>query len=102
MEISSTKWDVVPVLDISAGGLSFNYTKSLGTCSLLDFKIGISILTPAINCVAEIIRIEEPRHHSMCRIATGFTRIDKQEKEMINATVKKVWRRKIKLLCHFY
>ena len=59
--MSSTKWDMVPVLDISAGGLSFNYTKNLGIYSLLDFKIGISTLTPAINCVAKIIRIEEPR-----------------------------------------
>ena len=89
LEMSSTEWDMVPVRDISPGGLSFIYTKYLGFNSLLDFKIGIATFTPAINCVAKIIRIEEPRPHSMCRIATGFTRIDKQEKEMINATVKK-------------
>ena len=27
LEMSSTKWDMVPVMDISPRGLAFNYTK---------------------------------------------------------------------------
>ncbi len=86
-EISSTEWDMVPVRNISAGGLAFNYTRNLGFNSLLDFKIDISVFTPTINCVGKIIRVEEPQPYSMCHIATEFTEIDKQEKEMINTIV---------------
>ncbi len=90
LEMSSTEWDMVPVKDISAGGLTFNYTKNLGFNSLLDFKIDISQSKPTIICVGKIIRVEAPRLYSICRIATEFTEIDKQEREMINTTVEKV------------
>ena len=90
LEMSSTGWDMVPVRDISAGGLTFNYTKNLGFNSLLDFKIDISRSTPTINCVGKIIRVEDPQPHFMYHITTEFTEIDKQEREMINTTVEKV------------
>jgi c-di-GMP-binding flagellar brake protein YcgR len=90
LEMSSTKWDMVQVRDISAGGLAFIYTKNLGFNSLLDFKIDISQSSPTINCVGKIVRVEEPKPHSMCRIATEFVKIHKQEREMINATVERV------------
>ncbi len=86
LEMSSTEWDMVPVSDISAGGLSFNYTKNLGFNSLLDFKIDITQSTPTINCVGKIIRIDRPQPHSMFRIVTEFTEIEEKEKEMINTT----------------
>ncbi len=89
LEMSSTEWDMVPVRDISAGGLAFNYTKNLGFNSLLDFKIDILLFPPTINCVGKLIRVEEPQPHSKCRITAEFTEIDKQEKEMINTTVEK-------------
>jgi len=76
LEIFSTKWDIVPVRDISAGGLTFNYTKYLGFNSLLDFRIVIpALFTPATNCVGKIIRIDRPQPGSMFRIATEFTGI---------------------------
>lgn len=56
LEMSSTKWYMVPVRDISAGGLAFNYRKYLGFNSLLDFEI--DTLSSTINCVGEIIRID--------------------------------------------
>ncbi len=68
LELSSTKWDIVPVRDISPGGLSFNYTKYLGFNSLLDLKI--DIFSSTINCMGKIIRIDRPQPHSMFRIAT--------------------------------
>ena len=90
LEMSSTDWDMVPVRDISAGGLAFDYTKNLGFNSLLDFKIDISLPPLTINCVGNIIRIDRPQPHSMFRIATEFTEINKQEKEMISTTIEKV------------
>ena len=90
LELSSTEWDMVPVRNISAGGLTFTYTKNLGLNSLLDLVIDISESIPSINCVGKIIRVEEPQSHSMCRITTEFTEIDKQEKEMFNTALGKV------------
>ncbi len=74
LEMSSTKWDMVPVMDISPRGLAFNYTKYLGFNSLLDFKINISSST--INCVGKIIRIDRPQPHSKFRIATVFSPVN--------------------------
>ncbi len=74
LEMSSTEWDMVPVRDISPGGLSFIYTKYLGFNSLLDFKINISSST--INCVGKIIRIDRPQPHSKFLIATVFSPVN--------------------------
>ncbi len=68
LEMSLTEWDMVPVRDICAGGLAFNYTKNLGFNSLLDFKI--DIFSFSINCMGKIIRIDRAQPHSMFRIAT--------------------------------
>ncbi len=76
LEIFSTKWDIVPVRDISAGGLTFNYTKYLGFNSLLDFRIVIpALFTPSTNCVGKIIRIDRPQPDSMFRIAPVFSSV---------------------------
>jgi len=88
LDSSLTNWNTVEVKNLSAGGMLFNCNKNQKTDSLLDLKIDISESLPPINCVGKIIRIEEPQPHSMCRIATEFTEIDKQEKEMINTTVR--------------
>ena len=86
----STDWDVVAVKDLSAGGMRFNYMKDLGIGSLLDLKIDISKSTPTIYCVGKVTRIDHFHLHSMLRIATEFTEIDEQEKEVINTTVEEI------------
>ena len=90
LDLPLANWETVDVKNLSAGGMLFNYNKNQKTDSLLDLKIDISESIPTINCVGKIIRVEETQPHSMCHIATEFTEIDKQEKEMINTTVKKV------------
>ena len=104
-EMSSPDWDIVAVKNLSAGGVLFNYNKNLEIDSLLDLKIDISKSTPTINCVGKIIRIEEFQHlltqdvqplNSMFRIATEFTEIDKQERDMINITVEETLRKEAK------
>ncbi len=89
LEISSAEWDIVPLKDLSAGGALFYYSKYLGLASLLDLKIDISTATPTIKCAGKVTRIEYAQPHSILRIATEFTGIDEQEKEMINTTVEK-------------
>ncbi|MEE9604127.1 MAG: PilZ domain-containing protein [Candidatus Scalindua sp.] len=86
----SPGWDIVAVKNLSAGGMRFNYKKDLGLGSLLDLKIDISKSTPTINCVGKVTRIDHSHLHSMLRIATEFTEIDEQEKEVINTTVEEI------------
>jgi hypothetical protein len=87
LEISSAEWDMVALKDLSAGGALFYYSKYLGLSSLLDLKIDVSTATPTINCVGKVIRIEQTQPHSILRIATEFTGIDEQEKEIINTAL---------------
>jgi hypothetical protein len=89
METPSAKWDVVVLNDLSAGGAFFSYKKYLGLCSPLDLKIDVSAVTPTIKCYGRVTRIEQSQRHSMLHIATEFTEIDGQEKEMINTAIEK-------------
>ena len=77
LDLSLTNWDTVDVKNLSAGGMLFNYNKNQKIDSLLDLKIDISESIPTINCVGKIIRIDRPQPHSMFRIATEFTEIDR-------------------------
>ncbi|HDY66512.1 MAG TPA: response regulator [Candidatus Scalindua sp.] len=95
-EMSSPDWDTVAVKNLSAGGMLFHYHKNLEIDSLMDLTIDISECIPTINCVGRVIRIEEFQSlstqdvqplTSMCRIATEFTEIGKQERETINIAV---------------
>ncbi len=96
LEISSSEWDMVALKDLSAGGALFNYKKNLGIGSLLDLKIDVSTATPTIKCVGRVTRVKYTQPHSILRIATEFTGIDEQEKEMINTTVEEFLEYKIK------
>ncbi len=90
LEMSSTKWDMVALKDLSVGGALFYYNKNLGIDSLLNLKIDVSTATPTISCVGKVTRIEQSQPHSMFRIAAEFTDIEEKEKEIINTTVKEV------------
>ena len=88
LDSSLTNWDTVGVKNLSAGGMFFNYNKNQKINSFLDLKIDISESMHPIKCAGKIIRVEELQSHSMYHVATEFTEIDKQEKEMINTTVR--------------
>ncbi len=89
-KITPSNWDLIGVKNLSAGGILFTYHENLGIDSNLDLKIGISLSTPTINCVGRIIRIDRSQSHSLFRIATEFTEIEDQVKEMISTTIEKV------------
>ncbi len=42
---------------------------------------------PTVKCAGKVTRIEQSLPHSIIRIATEFTEISEQEKEMINTTI---------------
>ncbi len=81
---------------MSAGGALFYYSKYLGLASLLDLKIDVSIATPTIKCTGKVTRIEQSQPHTIYRMATEFTEIGEQEKEIINTTVQEFLEYKIK------
>ena len=83
----STDWDMVPVKNLSAGGMLFDYNKNLELDSLLDLEIDILKSTPTINCVGKVTRIDHSHLHSILSIATEFTEIEEQEKEVINTII---------------
>ncbi len=85
--IAASYWDLVAVMNISAGGVLFPYPEDLGVNSNLELRIGISQSSPVINCVGKIIRINRPLPNSMFRIITEFTEIEEQERKMIDATI---------------
>ncbi|MEE9214773.1 MAG: PilZ domain-containing protein [Thermodesulfobacteriota bacterium] len=94
-EMESYDWDMVPVKNLSAGGMLFDYNKKLELESLLDFKIDISKHTPTINCVGKVTRAEQFQSTSMFCTAIKFTEIGEQEKEIINTTVEELLEYKI-------
>ncbi len=89
LEISSSEWDMVLLKDLSAGGALFYYSKYLELGSLLDLKIDVSTATPTVRCAGKVTRIEQSLAHSLIRIATEFTEIDEQEKEIISAAIER-------------
>jgi hypothetical protein len=89
-EMVPANWDLIDVENLSAGGILFSYPEDLGIDSNLDLKIDISQSTLTINCVGKIIRVDRPQSHSMFRIATEFTEMEDQQKEMISTTIDRV------------
>ncbi len=83
-EMWSDDWDSVFLMNISAGGIFFYYTKDLGIGTLLDLKIYVPNTVHIINCVGKVIRIDKPKSTSMYSIAIKFIDIGEQEKETIN------------------
>ncbi len=88
--LPSAEWDVVALKNLSAGEAFFYYKKDLGIGSLLDLRIDVSTAMPTVKCAGKVTRIEQSLPHSIHRIATKFTEISEQEKEMINTTIEAV------------
>ncbi len=95
-EMWSNDWDSVFLMNISAGGIFFYYTKDLAIGTLLDLKIYVPNAIIVINCVGKVIRIDKPRYTSMFGIAIKFTEIGELEKEIINTTLQEFLEYKIK------
>ncbi len=90
-ETESDDWDSVTLHNLSAGGTYFIYKKDLGIDKPLDFKIEVSKSKPAVNCVGEVIRIEQfqlPPYSMFC-VAIKFIDIGEHEKEAINTAFEK-------------
>ncbi len=81
-------WDMVAVINLSAGGLFFHARKDLDVGMIMDLKIGFSIFHPSILCVGRIIRVKRHLDTSIIGFAIEFIEIDKHIKEVIHLTAK--------------
>ncbi len=88
----SPDWDMVVAKDLGAGGVFFYTSKNLGVGTLLDLRIGFSTSIPPIECIGIVVRVKEQPDTSIFGIATAFTKIGEQEKELINETAEKMSR----------
>jgi hypothetical protein len=86
----SPDWEMVVAKDLGAGGVFFYSSKNLGIGTALDLKIGFSTSTPPIECVGSVIRVKEQPDTSIFGIATAFTKIEAQDKEIINKTATEI------------
>ncbi len=86
-DIVTKDWDMVVIVNLSAGGIFFYYNTNLEVGTLLDLKIDFSRSYPTIICVGKVIRVK--RHLNTCIIGHSieFTEIDEQIKKMINKSL---------------
>ncbi len=83
-------WDMVAVNDLSAKGLNFNYSKSLGVGAVLEIKLDVSRSTQTIYCTGKVVRIRRNTAHPTYSMAIEFADIDRKGVEMINRTAEGV------------
>jgi len=86
-QIISSDWDMVAVINLSAGGLFFYAKKDLEIGAILDLKIGLSLSHPSIICVGKVIRAKRHLDTSIIGFAIEFTQIAEHARKAINNTV---------------
>ncbi len=89
-DVVSKDWYMVAVNDLGAGGISFNFDRTLKTGTTLDLKIGFSRSIPSLECRGVVTRVKTHPNTHIFGIATAFTEIDEHRKEMINKTAEEI------------
>jgi len=86
----SVKWDIVTIRNLSATGVSFNYTQKIALDTILEFKIALPFTAEPLHCLGQICRIDEEtmikiksRGIPIYWIAVRFIDIDTDKKEAI-------------------
>ncbi len=88
-DMTYTDWDMVAIVNLSAGGIFFYTVENHEVGTILDLKIGFSYTHPSIICVGKIIRAQRYLDTSIIGFAIQFTEIDDHIIEVINDKVKK-------------
>ena len=79
-----TDWDMVALNDLGAGCIFFHDRRKLKTGTTLDLRICFSVSMPPIECRGVVTRVHKHPNFTIFGIATEFTEIDANIKEMIN------------------
>jgi hypothetical protein len=89
-EAGSVKWDIVTMKNLSATGMSFNYTKELPVQTVLEFNISVPFIKEPIHCIGQVCRIDrtqvdnsKPLRIPVYWIAVQFKDIDETKKEAL-------------------
>ena len=86
-EMISSDWDMVAVINLSAGGIFFYARKNFEVGTILDLRVGFSLSHPSIKCVGRVIRAKRHLDTSIIGFAIEFTEIDEQIKKEISNIV---------------
>ena len=88
-------WDMVTIRNLSAGGVSFNYTKNIPPETVLEFNIGLAKYGLLVRCLGVVRRVDEipPSRTDMKAIriygvACNFTHIEENDKKALDGLVK--------------
>jgi len=82
----SSMWNMVTLLNLSAGGALFNFTELIPQGSALNMKINFPAFPDPLKCTGTVLRVEEPSHSLISRIAVRFTDIKDDAMGVINRT----------------
>jgi len=88
-DIIYSDWDMVAIVNLSAGGIFFYTLENHEVGTILDLKIGFSYTHPSIICVGKIIRTNKHLNTSINGLAIQFIEIDDHIIEVINDKAKK-------------
>ena len=80
---NSTKWEVVTLNDLSAGGALFNFDKEIEVGSFLDVVINFILLQHPLECQAKVLRVQKMQDSPLYRVAVIFTKIDENDKNIL-------------------
>jgi len=90
-----SKWDIVTVRNLSAGGMLFNYYNNIELGTQVNFRIIFPLSAHAICCIGKIIRNNKPSVNPNTRIslvAAEFEKIKKKDRDLIDAVADEVRR----------
>ena len=80
----SVGWNMVPVRNIGADGLLFNYDEKLDLGTPLNLTINFPMARKPIPCTAKVLRVNQVGRTLLHETAAHFTQIDDSSRELIN------------------
>ena len=89
----SSRWNIVPIQNISAEGILFKLDKKLEVGTLIDLKIHFPGFHEPIECVARVYRSKKQPQTRLFHITALFTAISAHERELIQKTAERIFPR---------
>ena len=93
----SSKWELVTIRNLSAGGISFNHTKKIELDTVLELNLSLPFITEPVHCLGKVCRVDEkPTDKKQITkipvygIAAYFIQMEDDKKQAIDGYVKKL------------
>jgi c-di-GMP-binding flagellar brake protein YcgR len=88
VSVDETKWDLVELLDISAGGLKFSYSDAINSSSKMFFQLYVYNMLSEFNLRAEAEVIRYEKCHTDNVYAVRFRNMPKYEQIQLDELAK--------------